>query len=150
MQRRTSSIREAVSLGVDTEKLERYLRGDRHTDVTANASTVARAAPIRALVVMHVFGHPADLDALARVTRDWNITLIEDAAESLGSSYGSRHTGNVGLVSALSFNGNKIVTTGGGGAVLTNDAVLGPRAKHLTTTARVAASLEFHPRRGGL
>jgi perosamine synthetase len=69
--------------------------------------------------------------------------LIEDAAESLGSSYRGRHTGNVGRVSALSFNGNKVVTTGGGGAVLTNDATLGRRAKHLTTTARTPHRWNF-------
>src|ERR1019366_7127100 len=100
-------------------------------------------AVIRALVVMHVFGHPADLDALADVAARWGLALVEDAAESLGSTYHGRHTGNVGLVSALSFNGNKVVTTGGGGAILTNDAELGRRAKHLTTTARVAHRWSF-------
>jgi perosamine synthetase len=93
--------------------------------------------------VMHAFGHPADLDALAALTQRWHIVLIEDAAESLGSTYRGVHTGNVGLVSALSFNGNKIVTTGGGGAVLTNDPVLGRRAKHLTTTAKVPHRWNF-------
>ena len=71
------------------------------------------------------------------------LVLIEDAAESLGSYYRGRHTGNVGLVSALSFNGNKIVTTGGGGAVVTNDLLLGKRAKHLTTTARIPHRWRF-------
>ena len=71
------------------------------------------------------------------------LVLIEDAAESLGSYYRGRHTGNVGLVSALSFNGNKIVTTGGGGAVVTNDRLLGKRAKHLTTTARIPHRWRF-------
>jgi len=133
---------EAVSLGIDAEKLERYL-AEIATRTDGQCVNRRTGRVIRALIVMHVFGHPADLDALARITRHWGITLIEDAAESLGSSHGSRHTGNVGLVSALSFNGNKIVTTGGGGAVLTNDAVLGPRAKHLTTTARVAHRWNF-------
>ncbi len=126
---------ESVSLGVDAAKLDAYLQEqaciidgvciNRHTN-----------APIRALVVMHVFGHPADLDAIEAVARRWRLALVEDAAESLGSSYHGRHTGNVGLLSALSFNGNKIATTGGGGAILTNDAELAHRAKHLTTTAR--------------
>jgi perosamine synthetase len=93
--------------------------------------------------VMHVFGHPCDLDALAALADRWHLVLIEDAAESLGASYKGRHTGNVGRVSALSFNGNKVVTTGGGGAVLTNDAALARRAKHLTTTARVPHRWSF-------
>jgi perosamine synthetase len=133
---------EAVSLGVDAAKLERYLAecATRTGGVCVNRHT---GRTIRALVVMHVFGHPADVDALARVARDWHIALVEDAAESLGSSHGSRHTGGVGCVSALSFNGNKIVTTGGGGAVLTNDPALGRQAKHLTTTARVAHRWNF-------
>jgi perosamine synthetase len=91
---------------------------------------------IKALIVMHAFGHPADLDEIARLCRHYHLELIEDAAESLGSFYQGRHTGNWGRVSALSFNGNKIVTTGGGGAILTNDAELGRSIKHLTTTAK--------------
>lgn len=133
---------EAVSLGVDAAKLDRYLTEVAHVvdGVCLNRRT---GAPIRALVVMHVFGHPADLDALSQVARKWRIALIEDAAESLGSFYHGRHTGNVGMLSALSFNGNKVVTTGGGGAVLTNDPELGRRAKHLTTTARVPHRWSF-------
>jgi perosamine synthetase len=77
------------------------------------------------------------------VARRWNLVLIEDAAESLGSSYHGRHTGNVGALSALSFNGNKVVTTGGGGAVLTNDPRLARHAKHLTTTARIPHRWNF-------
>ena len=92
---------------------------------------------------MHVFGHPCDLDALAEVAARWRLVLIEDAAESLGSTYHGRHTGNVGRVAALSFNGNKIVTTGGGGAILTNDEALARRAKHLTTTARTPHRWNF-------
>jgi perosamine synthetase len=126
---------EAVSLGVDAAKLDACLRDTARVTggVCVNRRTGAR---IRALVVMHVFGHPADLDALSEVARRWHLVLLEDAAESLGSTYHGRHTGNAGLLSALSFNGNKVLTTGGGGAVLTNDAALGRRAKHLTTTAR--------------
>jgi perosamine synthetase len=94
-------------------------------------------------MVMHVFGHPCDLDGLAEVAARWKLALVEDAAEGLGSSWNGRHVGNTGLVSALSFNGNKIVTTGGGGAILTNDPELGRRAKHLTTTARVPHKWSF-------
>lgn len=133
---------EASSLGVDAAKLDAHLRDAAHLvdGVCVNRRT---GAPIRALVVMHVFGHPADLDALGAVARRWNLVLIEDAAESLGSTYHGRHTGNAGRLAALSFNGNKVVTTGGGGAVLTNDAALGRRAKHLTTTARTPHRWNF-------
>lgn len=133
---------EATSLGVDAARLETHLRETARIEggVCINHRT---GAPIRALVAMHVFGHPCDLDALADVAARWSLVLIEDAAESLGSSYGGRHTGHVGRLSALSFNGNKVVTTGGGGAVLTNDPVMGKRAKHLTTTARTPHRWNF-------
>jgi perosamine synthetase len=133
---------ESVSLGVDAARLEGHLREIAQVvdGVCLNRQT---GAVIRALVVMHVFGHACDLDALDALARRWHVTLIEDAAESLGSSYHGRHTGNVGRVSALSFNGNKVVTTGGGGAVLTNDAELARRAKHLSTTARTAHRWNF-------
>jgi perosamine synthetase len=85
---------------------------------------------------MHTFGHPVDMDPLVDVCKRYRLELVEDAAESLGSFYKDRHTGSWGRVSALSFNGNKILTTGGGGAILTNDTALADRAKHLTTTAR--------------
>ena len=91
---------------------------------------------------MHTFGHPADLDGLLRVTRDWNIFLVEDAAESLGSLYKGRHTGTFGALGTLSFNGNKIITTGGGGMILA-DQELGERAKHLTTTAKKPHLYEY-------
>lgn len=98
---------------------------------------------IRALLPMHVFGHPANLDSLLAVARDFNLALVEDAAESLGSAYQGQHTGTFGLMGALSFNGNKTITTGGGGAILTNEAELAHRAKHLTTTAKVPHQWAF-------
>jgi len=133
---------ETVTLGVDPVRLEAYLRETARIDgeVCINTRT---GAPIRALMVMHVFGHPCDLDGLAEVAARWKLALVEDAAEGLGSHWKGRHVGNVGLVSALSFNGNKIVTTGGGGAILTNDPDLARRAKHLTTTARVPHKWSF-------
>jgi perosamine synthetase len=133
---------EPVSLGVDAQKLELHLR-EIATVAAGKCVNRKTGAVIRALVVMHVFGHPADLDALSEVARRWHLVLIEDAAESLGSTYHGRHTGNTGLLAALSFNGNKVITTGGGGAVLTNDASIARRAKHLTTTARVAHRWSF-------
>lgn len=92
---------------------------------------------LRALVPMHTFGHPCDVDDLLAITHDYRLALVEDAAESLGSFYQGQHTGTFGLLGTLSFNGNKIVTTGGGGAILTNDEQLADYAKHLTTTAKV-------------
>ncbi len=92
---------------------------------------------IAAIVPMHTFGHPVDLDPLLALAEHYGIPVVEDAAESLGSTYHGRHAGTFGQVAALSFNGNKIITTGGGGAILTNDAELAKRAKHLTTTAKL-------------
>jgi perosamine synthetase len=99
---------------------------------------------IKAVVPMHTFGHPVDLDPLVDVCERFQLELVEDAAESLGSFYKGRHTGNWGKASALSFNGNKIITTGGGGAILTNDEDLGRLAKHLTTTAKMPHRWEFN------
>jgi aminotransferase in exopolysaccharide biosynthesis len=104
--------------------------------------TMADGRIVRACLPMHTFGHPADLDGLLTVCRRWNLVLVEDAAESLGSYYKGRHTGTLGAIGTLSFNGNKVITTGGGGMILTNDA-LGTRAKHLTTTAKQPHPYEF-------
>lgn len=98
---------------------------------------------IRAIVPMHTFGHPADLDALAAIARDFDLVLLEDAAESLGSYYRGKHTGTLGLMGTLSFNGNKTITTGGGGAILTDDTALARRAKHLTTTSKLPHRWSF-------
>jgi len=133
---------EERTLGVDAERLAGYLRdmAELRDGACWNRATGRR---IRALVVMHTFGHPVDLDAAAEVAARFRLELVEDAAESLGTLYKGRHTGNWGRVAALSFNGNKTVTTGGGGAVCTNDRELGLRARHLTTTARCAHKWEF-------
>ena len=133
---------EERSLGVDAGKLEAHLQ--RTAEVRGGiCRNKATGAVIRALVPMHTFGHPADLDALVSLCDKWCLRLVEDAAESLGSLYKGRHTGTYGLVGALSFNGNKVVTSGGGGAILTNDADLAARAKHLTTTARTPHRWSF-------
>ncbi len=92
---------------------------------------------------MHAFGHPVDIDGLMAVAGDFGIPVVEDAAESLGSLYHGRHTGTFGVCGSLSFNGNKIVTTGGGGALLIQDPALAARAKHLTTTAKLPHRWEF-------
>ncbi len=98
---------------------------------------------IAAVCLMHCLGHPADLDAIVEVCAEYDIPLVEDAAESLGSTYRGKHTGRFGRLAAVSFNGNKILTTGGGGAILTDDNALADQAKHLTTTAKVPHAWEF-------
>jgi aminotransferase in exopolysaccharide biosynthesis len=133
---------EACTLGVDAEKLRDYLAN--HTEPRAGQRiNRATGRVIRALVPMHTFGHPVDLDGLLAVAHDFNLALVEDAAESLGSYYHGRHTGTFGLMGTLSFNGNKTITTGGGGAILTNDTELARHAKHLTTTAKLPHAWEF-------
>lgn len=98
---------------------------------------------IKAVVPMHTFGHPIHLDEMVDVCKKWNLELIEDAAESLGSFYKGKHTGTFGKIGVLSFNGNKTITTGGGGMLLFNDEELGKYAKHLTTQAKVPHAWEF-------
>ncbi|HEV7229270.1 LegC family aminotransferase [Brevundimonas sp.] len=124
-----------VTLAVDPASLEAHLTevAELRDGVCVNRAT---DAVIRALAVTHVFGFPADMTGLLAVARRWNLTVVEDAAEALGSFRDGVHVGGEGLVGTLSFNGNKIVTTGGGGAILTCDPERAARAKHLTTTAR--------------
>lgn len=133
---------ELDTLGIDPVALRDYLERivERRSGNTYNRVTGRRIA---ALVPMHVFGHPTDIDGLLAVSKDFNIPLVEDAAESLGSYYHGRHTGNFGVCAALSFNGNKVVTTGGGGAILTGDPEIARMAKHLTTTAKRPHAWEF-------
>ncbi|WDL95136.1 LegC family aminotransferase [Alicyclobacillus sp. ALC3] len=123
------------TLGVDPYKLGDYLADIAEVTVEGciNRRTGRR---IRALIGVHVLGHPFDVDPIQTICRRFRLDLVEDAAESLGSYYKGQHTGTFGTVAALSFNGNKTVTTGGGGAVLTNDATLAARAAHLTTVAK--------------
>lgn len=126
---------EEKTLGVDPAKLNDYLNDTvRISDGQAFNRVTGR--PIKAVVPMHTFGHPVDLDPLLEVADRFKLCVVEDAAESLGSFYKGRHTGNFGTVAALSFNGNKIITTGGGGAILTNDPNIAKQAKYLTTTAK--------------
>ena len=130
------------TLGMDPGELREYLRRttDFHNKQCLNRET---GRIIRALVPMHTFGHPADIEGLLAVAHDFKLALVEDAAESLGSTYHGQHTGTFGLLGTLSFNGNKTITTGGGGAILTNDAELARHARHLTTTAKVPHRWEY-------
>jgi perosamine synthetase len=133
---------EERALGMDARKLRAYLVS--HTEQKGGLCVnKASGRVIRALVPMHTFGHPVDIEGLLAIAHDFSIVLIEDAAESLGSTYHGRHTGTFGLAGTLSFNGNKTITTGGGGALLINDAALARYAKHLTTTAKLPHRWEY-------
>ena len=98
---------------------------------------------IKACVPMHTFGHPCKIEEIKEICEKWHITLVEDAAESLGSFYKDKHTGTFGKVGAFSFNGNKIITSGGGGVIVTDDEQIAKRAKHITTTAKIPHPYEY-------
>ena len=127
---------EADTLGLSPDALDDFLK-TRCEAVPGGWRERGSGRRVAACVPMHTFGHPCRIEALATICERAAIPLIEDAAEALGSSCHGRQAGTVGLLGALSFNGNKIATCGGGGAILTNDPELGRRAKHLTTTAKV-------------
>jgi len=130
------------SLGVHVDKLNSYLKNNTEQR-GGKCFNLLTGRNISAIVPMHTFGHPCDMDGLLSIANDFNIVMVEDAAESLGSFYHGKHTGTFGLLGTLSFNGNKTITTGGGGAILTNDANLASYAKHLTTTAKLKHSWEY-------
>lgn len=129
-------------LGINVQKLDEYLTriSYKRNGLVINKLT---GSIIRAIVPMHCFGHPSNLTDIENLAKKYNLVLIEDAAESLGSTFRGKHTGTFGALGAISFNGNKIVTTGGGGAILTDSDDLASRAKHLTKTARVAHAWDF-------
>jgi aminotransferase in exopolysaccharide biosynthesis len=133
---------EEDTLGIDPSALREYLQliAEVSGEHCINRQT---GRVIRALVPMHTFGHPVNIEGLLAVARDFHLVLVEDAAESLGSTVDGRHTGTFGTMGTLSFNGNKTITTGGGGAILTNDSELARHAKHLTTTAKVPHRWEY-------
>jgi perosamine synthetase len=134
---------ENENLGIDPIKLEGYLAEitEKSNGITLNKKT-GRA--IKALVIMHTFGHPSKLDELIEVAAKFNLIIVEDAAESIGSYYKNKHTGTTGLFGTLSFNGNKTITTGGGGALLTNNLELAKHAKHISTTAKIPHKWAFN------
>jgi aminotransferase in exopolysaccharide biosynthesis len=132
-----------LSLGLCPLATEAYL--DEFAELNSDGVCVLKDSGrrIRAVVPMHCYGHPVQLDELVAVCQRWKLLLIEDAAEALGSYYKGRHVGSFGDYSVLSFNGNKVITSGGGGMLMCRDAEAGRRAKHITTTAKVAHSFEF-------
>lgn len=133
---------EPKSLGIDPDKLRAYLQSSTSL-INGQLRNCNSGKIIRALVPMHTFGHPSKIHELLEICEEFNLTMVEDAAESLGSYYSNQHTGTFGLLGTLSFNGNKTITTGGGGAILTDDFELARRAKHLSTTAKVPHNWEY-------
>lgn len=130
------------TMGLSPAAMSAWL--DEHAVLDDKGACIHRESGrrIKACLPMHTFGHPVRLDELTQLCENWHLSLIEDAAESLGSYYRGRHTGTFGEVGTLSFNGNKVITTGGGGMLLTSSS-LGARAKHMTTTAKVPHQYEY-------
>jgi perosamine synthetase len=134
---------EKATLGMDPEKLAEFLKNtvtrknDGHCYLKTTGKRVAACVPV------HIFGHPCRIDAIKEVCDEFDIPVIEDAAESIGSLYKEKHTGRFGKIGIFSFNGNKTITTGGGGMLVTDDEALARRAKHITTTAKVPHAWEY-------
>lgn len=136
------------TLGLSPTALRNWLETTTNQQInksTNQQQTINKTTgrPITACVPMHTFGHPARIDEIVAICNEYNIPVVEDAAESLGSYYKGQHTGTFGEIGVLSFNGNKILTTGGGGMLLFQDEGLARRAKHLTTQAKVPHAWEF-------
>lgn len=119
------------TMGLSPEKLENFLKKNKNLN-------------IKACVPVHIYGHPAKIEKITEICNKYNIKVVEDATESLGSKYNNKHTGTFGTFGSLSFNGNKIITTGGGGMILTDDENLAKKAKHLTTTAKTPHSWMYY------
>ena len=133
---------EENTLGIDPSKLRSYLNTNTRQE-SGNCVNKKTGRIIRALIPMHTFGHPSILEELIQICDDFKLVMVEDAAEAIGSYYKNQHVGTFGLIGTLSFNGNKTITTGGGGAILTNDETIARQAKHLTTTAKLPHPWEF-------
>ena len=132
------------TMGMSPEKLNYWLlnnsRYDSNTKKTFNQST---NQPIAAIVPMHTFGHPCKIDEIIEIGNRYNIPVIEDSAESLGSFYKKKHTGTFGIAGIFSYNGNKTITTGGGGMIVTDNEEFAVRAKHISTTAKISHKWEY-------
>lgn len=132
------------TLGLSPDKLAAHLDAIAKLDANGDCINTLTGKHIKAVIPMHCMGHPIDMEKLVALCARYNITVIEDAAESLGSLYKGKHTGSFGAMGAISFNGNKIITAGGGGAIATNDEALGARLKHLSTTAKTSKEGFFY------
>ena len=133
---------EEKTMGMDSGRLREHLERctEQRNGCCVNKET---GKVIRAVVPVHVFGHPVQLDQLCEVSADHNLMVVEDAAEGLGSFFQGDHVGTAGLAGVLSFNGNKIITTGSGGAIITNDETIATKARHITRTAKVPHRWEY-------
>jgi perosamine synthetase len=131
-----------LSLGINIASLKDYLRSSTEI-INKTCVNTKTGRVIRAIIPMHTFGHPIDIDDLLSLAKEFHLEIIEDAAESLGSFYKGKHTGTFGKIGIFSFNGNKIITTGGGGALVTNDSNLAKMAKHLSTTAKLPHAWKY-------
>ncbi|MFZ4441014.1 MAG: LegC family aminotransferase [Syntrophales bacterium] len=134
---------ERATLGLDPEKLNDFLTNNGLLKSDGRCYNKTTGRKIAACLPMHTFGHPVRIDQIIEICQKYNIPVIEDAAEALGSFYKGQHVGTFGELGILSFNGNKPVTTGGGGMIITNDETLAARAEHLTTTAKKPHPWEF-------
>lgn len=130
------------TMGMSPDSLKNFLKTNC---VLLNGKCINKTTKktIKACIAMHTFGHPCKIEEIALICKEWGIILIEDSAESLGSYYKNKHTGTFGKFGVFSFNGNKIITSGGGGVIVTNDKILANKAKHLTTTAKISHSYEY-------
>jgi perosamine synthetase len=133
---------ETETLGIDPLKLEKYLKKItiKKGKFYFNKKTKRK---IRAIIPVHVFGNICQIDSILKIAKKYNLLVIEDAAEALGSFFKNKHAGTFGLVGCFSFNGNKIMTTGGGGAIITNNKLLAKKIKHLSTTAKINHRWEY-------
>ena len=132
------------TMGMSPKKLNEWLlKNVKINSTTGKAFNITTTRTISAIIPMHTFGHPCRIDEIIEIANKYNIPVIEDAAESLGSYYKGNHTGTFGLAGILSYNGNKTLTTGGGGMIITDNAEYAGRAKHLTTTAKVPHKWEY-------
>ena len=131
------------TLGLSPVKLKEFLEEFATLDEQGNCRNKSTKKIIKACVPMHTFGHPCKIDEIVEICESYNIAVVEDAAESLGSYYKGKHTGSFGKVGIFSFNGNKIITTGGGGMLVTDDEELAKKAKHITTTAKIPHAYEY-------
>ena len=132
------------TMGMCPQKLEEFLKENARKGADGYSYNNKTGKRFAAVVPMHTFGHPCLIEDIAEICAEYNIPLVEDAAESIGSLYKGKHTGLFGKLSALSFNGNKVITTGGGGMILTQDEALAKLAKHITTTAKVPHRWEYN------
>nr|WP_294858257.1 LegC family aminotransferase [uncultured Fluviicola sp.] len=131
------------TLGLSPKAVLRFLESETHQNEENECINTKTGRRIKACVPMHTFGFPMRVNELLEICTTYNIVLVEDAAESLGSYVGEKHTGTIGHIAAFSFNGNKTVTSGGGGAIITNNEEWAKRAKYLTTTAKVPHAWDF-------